>query len=286
MSSETTRGPSPGREDELLRLLAPLRRQGTWAEWDERRGQAAIFGGRACREVSRDVLSRAEWRAAVAAGLLETHGDNRWGLSRPARQKLRRLRSTPAPAQGRSAAGSVARSPVPVDRPTVNHAESPLAWLRQRRDKHGVAMITDAQFDAGERLRADHGLAQLMPRVTTSWTQPAGKCRSAPSSAGIDISDAAIAARERVQRALKAVGPELAGVLIDICCHLKGLEHAERSAGWPQRSGKVVLQIALTALARHYGLEKNASAPETGRIRHWGGAGFRPRIDGGAVESE
>ena len=92
--------------------------------------------------------------------------------------------------------------------------------------------------------------------------------------------DATAAAGERVRRALTAVGPELSGVLIDVCCHLKGLETAERAAGWPQRSGKIVLQLALTSLARHYGLEK--LVPERGNssgVRHWGSEGYRPLFE-------
>ena len=125
-------------------------------------------------------------------------------------------------------------------------------------------MISQSQFDAGERLRADFWFAQMTPRTTMNWSSSApmqrGRRYGATRAAGADMRDATAAAGERVRRALAAVGPELSGVLIDVCCHLKGLEAAERAAGWPQRSGKIVLQLALTSLARHYGLEKPAAA--------------------------
>ena len=82
------------------------------------------------------------------------------------------------------------------------------------------------------------------------------------------MSDQALASRQRVLQALDAVGPELASILIDVCCHLLGLTEAEKNHGWPQRSGKVILQIALTRLARYYGISnsllqrgRNLSAP-------------------------
>jgi hypothetical protein len=93
------------------------------------------------------------------------------------------------------------------------------------------------------------------------------------------LRDDVIAAKERVRRALAAVGPELSGVLIDICCELKGLEEAERAQGWPKRAGKVVLQIALDRLARHYGLGVGEGRARRGGLRHWGSEDYRPTLD-------
>lgn len=168
---------------------------------------------------------------------------------------------------------------------SLNPAESPIAWLRRRKDRDGEAMISQAQFDAGERLRADFWFAQMTPRVTMNWavTSPQQRRRRSgmPFRGDSDMHDRIEGARERVRRALAAVGPELAGILIDVCCHLKGLEEAERSAGWPQRSGKVVLQLALTRLARHYGVGE-AAPSSVGRrpgVRHWGSEDYRPLFE-------
>ena len=46
---------------------------------------------------------------------------------------------------------------------TMNLAESPLGWLFAR------GHVSQRQFDAGERLRADWERAQLGQRVTMSW---------------------------------------------------------------------------------------------------------------------
>ena len=159
--------------------------------------------------------------------------------------------------------------------------EGALAWLRRRKDKDGQTLITEPQFAAGERLAADFWHAQLASRVTANWSTVAmsRRVRRGAPGAGVDLNDNVVAARTRVHRALAAVGPELAGILLDVCCHDIGLEPAGRTQGWPQRAAKVVLQLALTRLARHYGLIEPEPAPGAHRLRHWGGEDYRPNLD-------
>ncbi|WP_439542571.1 DUF6456 domain-containing protein [Hyphomicrobium sp.] len=173
--------------------------------------------------------------------------------------------------------------------PTRNPAESPIAWLYSRRDSAGNPLITEAQFNAGERLRQDFSFAQMSPSITQSWSVAGGGGtgrRGAPG-AGVELADRVIAAGDRVRRALDAVGPELSGILLDVCCFLKGLEDAERKARWPQRSGKIVLGMALSALARHYGFSRPPDTPgRAARVRHWGADGYRPGIDADDANEE
>jgi hypothetical protein len=170
----------------------------------------------------------------------------------------------------------------------VNERESPLRWLAGRKDKKGVPLLAAFQIEAGERLRADYQFAGLTARVTASWSPTAqiGATGGTPNDAGA-VQDQVLAARQRVVRAIAAVGPELSGILVDVCCHLKGLEDAEKTEGWPQRSGKVILQIALTRLARHYGLVSDRQLNERigRRLRHWGTQDYRPSLSGGETGS-
>jgi hypothetical protein len=150
----------------------------------------------------------------------------------------------------------------------VDEAESPLAWLARRKGRDGHALIQVVQLQAGERLRVDFTRANLTPRVTSSWDTSLAQGRRGQGGAGT-LTDMVVAARERLRRALDAAGPEFAGLLLDVCCFLKGLEDIERERRWPPRSGKIVLQLALDRLARHYGLAVEARGRARAPIRMW-----------------
>lgn len=152
---------------------------------------------------------------------------------------------------------------------TLDEAESPLAWLARRRGRDGRAMVAPHQVLAGERLRADFTRAHMMPRTTANWSSPISSGRREAGDSAGDFTVAMIASHQRVNQALEAVGPEFSGLLLDLCCFLKGLEDIERERGWPARSAKVVLQLGLDRLARHYGYMAQAKGRGATPIRTW-----------------
>jgi hypothetical protein len=158
--------------------------------------------------------------------------------------------------------------------PAMNDRESPLLWLHRRRGKDGRPQISEAEFAAGERFRADITLAGMLPRTTMNWDAAftPDEARAGPRDVA-GASDAALAARQRVRLACDRLGPELSGLAIDVCGFLKGLDCVETERRWPPRSAKVVLRVALAALAAHYGLDRRARPPG---LRSWQAPGARP----------
>lgn len=227
-------------------------------------------------ESARDAIevSRHHLAACARRGLLARKGERLRATAR-ARAVLAR-----SPAAGDAFAD---RHPEPAFVPCadgearmVNLSESPLGQLARRKGRDGQGLVTAEEVAAGERLRADYERALIMPRLGIDWEAPIASGRKGGRRDGQrELSDGAMAARSRVEKALEAVGPELSGVLVDICCFLKGLERVERERGWPARSAKLLLKAALGVLARHY-------APQGGerprRILHWGTNDYRPRV--------
>lgn len=161
----------------------------------------------------------------------------------------------------------------------VNESESPLAWLARRKDANGKPMIDAAQFAAGERLRADFTRAAMTPRIGANLTSPVAHGRRGGGENAVHFADVVLAAKERLNRTLDAVGPEFSGLLLDVCCFLKGLETVERERGWPRRTSKVVLCLALDRLARHYGIAGKITGKNRAPIRVWQAEDARPTMD-------
>ena len=126
---------------------------------------------------------------------------------------------------------------------TVNVGESPLAWL------HSRGHLDDRLFDAGEALRNDYERAQLSANVTMRWDPVRVK---GTGDRGLSASERQIAAKARFDGALKQAGSGLQDILWRVVCAGEGLPEAEKSLGWPARSGKLVLKLALERVADFY----------------------------------
>ena len=140
----------------------------------------------------------------------------------------------------------VCRSRPPSRSVVVNLAESPLGWLFVR------GLVSQRQFDAGERLRSDWERAQLAPQVTMSWDSfPVSRSRAGPAAAP-DLNGAQIDAKRRFNDAIASAGPGLSDILWRIVCAGEGMREAESALGWPARAGKLVLTFALDHVADYY----------------------------------
>ncbi|BDI60732.1 DUF6456 domain-containing protein [Qipengyuania nanhaisediminis] len=130
---------------------------------------------------------------------------------------------------------------------TVNIAESPIAWL------HARGHLDDRLFDAGEKLRNDYERAQLSASVTMRWEPVRVKTGYRSSAdAGLTPSERQIAAKARFDAAIGAAGKGLDEILWRVVCAGEGLPETEKSLGWPARSGKLVLRLALDRVADFY----------------------------------
>ena len=235
--------------------------------------------------MARATLPAAVATHAVSEGLAvwtQEKGKKYLRLTDAGRAFLRRAATTPsAEIDGfRAQHDDITRRPVdPSAAPVViNDSESPLAWLARRKGVDGKPFLTPAQIESGERFRRDIEQAQLLQRVTANWDS-SRTARRAGAGAGPVMSDLAIDARKRLARVYDALGGELGDLLTDVCGYLKGLETVERERGWPARSGKVALRIALDLLAALYGVASVARGPSASRgLRHWGDETYRPHI--------
>jgi hypothetical protein len=239
------------------------------------------------RLLARLVAAGKDGLAAEQAGLdrllgddLAERSDDRVVATRTGRARAVRDAGGPEPflAQHRTLGRRTLETEVGRESLLVDLDESPLAWLARRKGKDGKPLLSAAEVAAGEKLRADFTRGQMSPRVTANWESAVSSGRRGGGGSVAELTEAALAARMRVSRAIDAVGPELSGALIDVCCFLQGVADVEKARGWPARGAKLVLGLALTRLARHYGLLTEGTGG--GRIVAWGAPDSRPTIDG------
>ncbi len=256
----------------VSRVLALLARKGAWAEkspCENGASELAVFGRAAGAPALLGRAARTVYAPALAKGWIARDAAGKWRLTRAGQDYLRRALAGDGGAKA-SPPSAPARA-----KPAFDGAESPLSWLMRRK------MIGEAEFNAGERFRADFHAAHMTPRVTTNWSEPLGGSAGGRGAgrSPLEFPERAAAAQERVRRALAAAGPELSGVLIDVCGHLTKLEDVERARQWPKRSAKLVLEFALSSLARHYGYTGPSGRSGGGGVRHWGAPDYKPEPD-------
>ncbi len=203
-------------------LVAEGRLWRVYPEGDQRRRSTATLEA--------DVA--AAW---VRAGVLEpAGGSRRWRLSGQADARR------PAPVAGRNSAS----------------LEDPLARL-SRLTANGARWVSADEIASAERLRAAARRSEASAPLVADW-RGAPKSQ-APRQPGLAGAERAVMARGQARAALQAVGPELAPILEAACVREHGLEAIEAAWGWPRRSAKVVLKLALARLETFY---RHAAAPE------------------------
>ena len=164
----------------------------------------------------------------------------------------------------------------------VNLRENPLMWLARRKDAQGRPYLEPHHVAAGEKLRQDFETACMQPKITANWNaalvaSDRARLKSGPRDP-YPFTDVVLMARERVHRALEAIGPELADVALAVCCLGHGIEAAEKALSWPRRSARLVLRIALERLAAHYGIApaQTSARPRWQQALSWHAPGGRP----------
>lgn len=129
-------------------------------------------------------------------------------------------------------------------------AHAVLRRLAALQDQSGAHWLSGAELDVAARLRSDWELSQVGLVRGSDWSAPpqSGGARgpgNAVENAMIRHADA----RNRVAEALEALAPPLRRVVERVCFNEDGLEALERAEGWPARSGKLALKMALAQLA-------------------------------------
>ena len=140
------------------------------------------------------------------------------------------------------------------------HLPDALDRLANPRERE-AALVGPSDVAAARRFQDDLQRAGLAQRITQNWSLSSlsfgGKAARQSSVRNEPV--AMLDARDRVNRACTVLGPDLSGLLIDVCLFEKSLSAVEKERHWPARSAKLAIALGLRALARHYGLANTPS---------------------------
>ena len=165
----------------------------------------------------------------------------------------------------RSIARETGSHPVLITGISANK-ESSLEVLARRRDRYGNPFLSTKLVEAGKLLREDYEMNSLsICSVDKACNKGANGHVPHKIKSDFIFHDPG----ERLEKALEFLGPVLADVAVQCCCHFKGMEEIERDFGWSARSGKIVLRIALTQLLAFYksgDLWTNSKITSLGRV--------------------
>lgn len=212
------------------------------------------------RDGRRVSLAQGEARALVSEGVIDADAEGCRANHGTAQWLKRQLLEDDAFAAQHRVAGRRA------DGTLLNLAESPLARLALATGE-AEAFLRPHQVEAGERLRRLVERAQLQPRLTMSYS--AAHTASKGAGHAGELGDMAADARKALAELHRQLPRDCAEVALDVCGFGKGLQQIETERGWPRRSAKLVLRIALDRLAEVYGIDEAAVGVETRRRRAW-----------------
>ncbi|WP_127145619.1 DUF6456 domain-containing protein [Pelagibacterium montanilacus] len=154
-----------------------------------------------------------------------------------------------------------------------------------------IAALVRRQGRAGPYLEAHHIVAaeriarlyersRLTPRVTMRYEPVPGGGRQGRREGGSDIPEMAAEARKALARLHGHLPPDCMDVIVDVVGYEKGLGEIEAARGWPRRSAKMVLRIALDQAAIAFGLSGAATGAASGSVRGWVAPDGRPTLVG------
>lgn len=125
-----------------------------------------------------------------------------------------------------------------------------LKRLASLRDGAGGPWLSADELRAAARVRADWEASQIGSLRGSDWNAPPlGAAPRGPGNAREAAMAARCDARRRIADALDALAAPLRRTVERVCLAQEGLEALERGEGWPARSAKLALKLALGQLA-------------------------------------